>query len=206
MKKILITSLTALALLTSAISFSATTPAPAKQAAPADTINLYTTPDATSKIVEYLPINTDLAIIINKNGWVEVGDRASGATGWLNLEQYHAAKESFYKTHLHASIATLYIQLSKDKAGKSIVEAYRNGKKLSDHDANALYQHMRAQQKSQWDMIEHFNRVVEKGFDHDFMLQKRGVDNIFEMPGMFPGIVVIENPETATEKTVAPNK
>jgi len=199
MKKLLI----ALALLTSVAAFSATTQTPAKKIIQPVTIDLYASPNATSKIVKKIPINSDLAIIFHKGNWVEVGDHTTGATGWLSLQQYQAAKQDFYQSHLHANVNTLFIQMSKDKNGKAIVEAYRNGKKLSEADANKLYDHMRKQQEMQWKAMAHFNHMLTQEVDRDFMLEKRGMDNIFEMPAMFPGIIVIENPKNSVQNAPA---
>lgn len=202
MKKILITTLTMLTLLTSAAAFSAATQAPVKQITQPATIDLYASPNASSKIVKKIPIDSDLAIIFHKDGWVEVGDHTTGVTGWLSLKQYQSAKQSFYQSHFRANVNTLFIQMAKNKNGKITVEAYRNGKKLSEKEANKLYQHMRVQQEMQWKTIAHFNHMLTHEVDRDFMLEKRGMDNIFEMPAAFPGIIVIEN----SGNTITENK
>lgn len=210
MKKIIIS---ALILISSITAFSATNLMPAKpitlaaanktttQTKKIITINLYASPDAKSKVIKILPVDTDLVIIFNKGNWVKVGDRVDGTTGWLSLAQYQAAKHAFYQSHFHADVNTLYIQMSKNKNGKAVVEAYQNGKKLSEEDANKLYEHMKAQQEMQWKQIQHFNHVLTRQVNRDFILEKHGMENIFEMPTVFPGVIVIENPKKPVQNS-----
>lgn len=147
-------------------------------------ISLYESPDLKSKVTQNLPINTDLVAIYNKGDWVKVGNKANGDTGWINVAQYREAKQNFYKNYYHENFTSIFFNWTKDKNGKTMIEAYRNGKKLSNADAQKLYDQMREQEQHQWEAMQRFNHMIDQQFRDDF----------FNMPIMMPGIVVIEQP------------
>lgn len=138
------------------------------------TIHLYASPEASAKIIKELPATTNLVGIYQKGNWMKVGDREDGSTGWINLSQYHQARNSLYDRTVQINSESIYIHEEKDKNGKTNIVAYKNGKKLSDADAKKLYQHMQEQGRQEWDAMQ-----------HELM-----------MPSMLfmPNIVVIEKP------------
>lgn len=216
------TSLTALTLIFSTSMITATAaekqkPSIEKTAAPTvenktenksveTTINLYESPNVNSKIEKKLPVNTDLIAIYHQDNWVKVGDREDGSTGWIHLPQYRAAKHDFYRDYFHSNMSSIYMSTMKDKNGKTIIEAYRNGKKLSDADAKKMYDDMQIQERKQWQAMQRFNQDM----DQQLLDEQRFMNSTFISPAfMMPGFVVIEqqptqvsenNEKKATEK------
>lgn len=161
-----------------------------KKSPGATEISLYESPDLKAKVTSMLPVNTDFIAIYNKGDWVKVGNKANGDTGWINLPQYREAKQDFYKKYYHQNFTSVFFNWTKDKDGKTVIEAYRNGKKLSDADAQKLYDQMRMQEQNQWNAMQRFNQMIDLQF----------ADSFFNMPMMMPGIVVIEHPVQLQEK------
>lgn len=164
------------------------TPKTASKKAVVTTVALYNAPDPKAQVLKQLPINTNLVAIFRKGEWVKVGDRQDGATGWINIKQYHHAKQAFYRNYFHEKTETIYYHSEKGKDGKTSIVAYRNGKKLSDKQAKKLFHHLQQQEKRQWREMERFNRVM----NFPFM--------------MMPGIVVIDQQPKAKEKDLAVKK
>ena len=145
-------------------------------------INLYESPKINSKIIKELPLFSNLVAIYQKGDWLKVGDRKDGSTGWINLSQYNAAKNDYYRSAFQVNTQSVYLRSEKNDKGKVEVVAYQNGKKLTSLEAKKLYDHMQAQEKKQWDAMQKIN---------DTMNQE--MQNIFQMPLMMPGVVIINN-------------
>lgn len=195
MKKIIGISLAALSFVFATSVFAAEK-APVKKvetkATVAQTINLYESPETTAKIIKQLPANTNLVGIYQKGDWMKVGDREDGSTGWINLKQYHQAKQDFYQQYFHVNSESIYVSTKKDKNGKTVIEAYKNGKKLSDADAKKLYDQMQAQTEKQFKAMQQFNQEMDLQMQRELMIP----------PMTFmPGIVVIEKPVVKKEET-----
>jgi hypothetical protein len=203
--------LTTLVCIFSTSLFATTTPAqkpaaPAKPAAvkPAlPTINLYATPESNSKIIEKLPANADLVGIYHQGDWIKVGDRHDGTTGWVNEQQYNQAKQNYYQQQFHSVINTTYINVTKNKDGKTVIEAYKNGKKLSEADAKKLYAQMQAQGKKQWQAMQHFNAVMDQQMQKDYLDARRAMDEAFSS---MPSIVIIQHPAQKEENAKSDKK
>lgn len=206
MQKIIIVSLTTLALIT---GFSATAEtAPPKpmssqvekkvEKKPVEaTVNLYESPSTSAKIIKKLPLDSDLVAIYHQDDWMKVGDRKNGETGWVDVKQYHQAKRDFYHDYFHNVMNTVYLSTTKDKEGKIIIEGYRNGKKLSDADAKKQYDQMQEQAQHQWQSIEHLNQAMDQQMQIDYWNARRAMDDAFQM---MPGIVIIQQPTANNEK------
>ena len=198
MKKTTLTLLSALALST---AVHAATPAQARPTIEKSaiekteppkmaTINLYAAPESNAKIITQLPVDADLVGIFHQGDWIKVGDRKDGKIGWVNEQQYNQAKQNFYHTHFQNFFNTTYINITKNKDGKTVVEAYQNGKKLSDADAQKLYAKMQAQGKKQWEAMQQFNKAMDKQMQRDYLDARRAMDDAFSA---MPGVVIINN-------------
>ena len=162
-----------------------TPPAPktAVQQKKSVTINLYDAPSDKSKIIKQLPINENLVPVFAKGDWVKVGDRGDGTTGWINKKQYRDARNQYYQQYVEDHVQSFYMTTVKGKDGKTVVEAYRNGKKLTEAEANKLYVQMQAQQKQQWEAMQRFNFEAQQALDSAF----------------YPGIVIVEPAATPAD-------
>lgn len=189
MKKIVCVSLVVLSVVFAASVFAAEKASVKKVEAKAvamQPINLYESPETTAKIIKKLPANTNLVGIYQKGEWMKVGDRADGSTGWINLSQYHQAKQDFYQHYFHLNSESVYVSTKKDKNGKTVIEAYKNGKKLSDADAKKLYDQIQLQTEKQFKAMQQFNQEM------DLQMQRE----LMNPPMIFmPGIVVIQKPD-----------
>lgn len=209
MKKIFFISFSALSVLFCATVFSAektittTKPAPIAQSAPAVVekkapeiaIHLYESPEVTAKIIKTLPASARLVAIIQKGDWMKVGDQQDGSTGWINLSQYHQVKKQYYQRYFQTNFETVFVHTYKDNNGKTVIEAYRDGKKLSEDEAKKLYEKSQAEAHKQWEGMQQFNRMLDHEMHMDLISAKRQFDEAFGPTTFFmPGMVVIEKP------------
>lgn len=221
MRKIVVTTLTALSLVLSVSVMAAETKTPEKEKTPAvhpiaknteqksehkientadkktvkSTIDLYESPELKAKIIKKLPIFSDLVAIYRKGDWLKVGDREDGSTGWINLHQYNTARENYYHSAFQMQSESVYLKAEKNEKGKTDIVAYRNGKKLTPEEAKALYDHMQVQERRQWDAMQHFNEVMDMQMSRNYLDARRAMDSAFQASMMsMPEIVVIQNP------------
>lgn len=71
-------------------------------------IKLYSQPKTSSKVITQINANDRLVPIYrdsNANGWVKVGDHSNGQVGWINEQDYHAARQAAIQA---ATQVTLY--------------------------------------------------------------------------------------------------
>ncbi len=152
-----------------------------KATASAPLVMLYAEPKTASKVVAKLKPNTPLAPIYQEKDWYKVAvSSRDGQVGWINRQQYRTAMQAFYQP----LVQTVYVQTTRDeKNGKPQINvvAYRNGKKVSDQEAKALYQKITQQQQAQWQQMRVFdvnmnrfwqdeNRLFQDMSRPDFML------------------------------------
>ena len=125
--------------------------ATAKESAQSTDLTLYATAKG-KKVLKTVPVNTPMVMIIQQGKMWKIALRdANGTVGWINQQQYVAAKEAFYKPNVQA----MYVKRTVDKDGKPEVNVvvYRNGKQVSQAEAQKLYESMQnnsAQQQDQW--------------------------------------------------------
>lgn len=88
----------------------------------------------------YLPITSQIVPIIREGEWVKVGLRPSGDIGWINTKQYQQAQNHYYQPQSQS----ISVNITRDKDGnpQTNITAYRNGKKLSQKEADNMYQAM----------------------------------------------------------------
>jgi SH3-like domain-containing protein len=161
-------------------TFAADTKAPAAkpvaQKSEEAMILLYDSPSDKAKPIKQLSPTADLVAVYRHGDWVKVGDRADGTTGWINAKQYQQARNDYYQHYFQNHVQSFYMSTVKDKDGKTVVEAYQNGKKLSDVEAKKLYGQMQQQEKQQLQMMQHFDMEMHHAFNTVF----------------YPGIVVVQ--------------
>lgn len=157
-------------------------------------VKLYSAPESDAKVLKEVPVTSRLVPIFREGAWIKVGDRQDGFVGWINVKQYHQAKRAYYQNYFNEKTETVYIHSEQDgKKGQKIV-AYRNGKKLTEEQAKALYGKMQQQQKQQWRAMQRFNRQMNRMMENDFAGMNRAFNGMFNAPVMMmPGIVVIEH-------------
>lgn len=118
-----------------------------------DNANIIATPSPTASMVK---IYTDP----RNDNWVKVGLRKTGQVGWLKRDQYRAVL-----ANLNApDIQTFYLSRSTtDTSGKQKINivAYKNGKKVSDQQAQQLYREMRQQQNVENQKVQQFDNAVQ---------------------------------------------
>ena len=145
-------------------------------------VKLYEEPKSNSTVVTELPVNADLVAIYHQNSWVKVGDRANGATGWIDLRQYKDAKRNFYQHYFSDKIDSVYLRKTVDKNGHVVIEAYKDGKKLSEAEAQKLYIDLQTRERHQWEAIQRFNQVTDAQMSQEYLDARRALDEAFAPP------------------------
>ncbi|MCF6777330.1 hypothetical protein L3V83_12235 [Thiotrichales bacterium 19X7-9] len=144
-----------IAIIVMSLSFSAYSLA--KESKEVDRVNLYAKANSDQVIKQVSP-STKLIKVYQKDGWVKVGDPQDGRVGWVNLKQYNQALEAFYQP----DIQTVFISRSigKDHKPQLNVVAYKNGKQVSEKEAQALYQKLKHKQNKEMKQWQSFNQEL----------------------------------------------
>jgi hypothetical protein len=138
-----------------------------------DQIALYASPHASSPL-RYLSADTKLVPIYHEKEWVKVGNPSTGNVGWVNTIQVGMARDHFYRP----AIQTIYLSSKKGPNGKPLISivAYLNGKKLSNQEAKARYEAIRAEQMRETTLRQELTRFMAPDLLGDFN------GNVFAMP------------------------
>lgn len=114
---------------------------------------IYENPDLNSKTLRNVQANKHLIPILVQQDWIKVGDPSDGLVGWINKNQYRQAIQTLYQPN----VQTLYIQTEEKNGQKQPkITAYRNGKPLSEKEAQELYNKIQQEQKTR---SEHFRKM-----------------------------------------------
>lgn len=126
-----------------------------KVAQPQDQVVIYAAPEK-NRILRRVPANTRLVPIFQKGDWVKVGNPRNGQVGWINRQQYRQAMKVFYRP----DVQTVYIQYDHNKNGKPTINvvAYQNGKKLTQQEAQQIYNQMQRRDAMQQRSMQRFVR------------------------------------------------
>ncbi len=103
-----------------------------------------------------------------KHKWLKVAFTDNGDTGWVNTNQLETA---FVKAEqADTNIQTVYVNRTTGGNGKPVVNivAYKNGKKLTDTQAENLYQKMRVNGLKQQEYFNRMNMRLQNIMNHDF--------------------------------------
>lgn len=169
-------------------------PTSAKQVIPL--IKLYAEPKAGARVLTQFNPQQRLIPIFRQKGWIKVGDPKDGKVGWLNRQEYREALTQWYKPN----VQSYFVQTEQSADGKPTVKviAYSNGKKLSDSDAQKLYQRMQKQSQREWQAMNRFNRSMEHLFARErAMMLDEGFGcpaDFAIMPPFVQPIIVIHEP------------
>lgn len=151
-----------------------------------DTVNLYATPNG-KHVTARVPITASLVPIYRQHGWVKVGNRQDGTVGWISLKQYHRQRAAYFKP----DVQTIFINRSVQD-GKPTVSmvAYKDGKKLTDKEASALYEKMaKSQQREQRAMRHYWHH-----FDRMMRLQREEMQHWFDHDAQDPFLYMMPGP------------
>lgn len=153
--KILFKSLFTAGLLSVTLGLHATEPVtkPAQENATPEVV-LYES-EAGKTVTQKLPINTHLIKIYQKKDWIKVANPNDGSVGWINQTQYQKAVDEFNQPN----VQEVFISKSVDKNNKPEINvvAYKNGKPVSQQEANAMYEKIKQEQKTQEDYWKKWN-------------------------------------------------
>ncbi len=131
-------------------------------------VNIYQNPDVKAHVLEKINPAQRLVPIFHKGNWIKVGDPQNGEVGWINRQEYQKAMSAYYEPN----IQTLYIHTTPGQNGQSTINvvAYKNGKKLSDKEAQVLYKRIEIQQKKQAEYMQrvfwNMDNVLESEMHH----------------------------------------
>lgn len=158
-----------------------------------DNVKLYQSPNS-KQVITNLPASSHLVPIFRQGDWLKVGNRANGQTGWVNIKQYRAARERY----LQPDVQTVFIHTERNHSGKPVINivAYKDGKKLSDKEAKALYSRMAKEQRQQQRYWRHFNHMMQ--------IQERDMDNLLNdnLMEMSPPLVLEPGPVMPSKHSV----
>lgn len=130
-------------------------------------IPLYTDANKNSKVLEQLPIGTQLIPIFRHDNWVKVGDPRNGHTGWIDYTDYLQAQSQTNSNNTQV----IYVQTNNNGKQKSEnIIAYQNGKKLSDAQAKALYEKVQKQQQVTNDQFMKMQQQMNAMFMHNMQM------------------------------------
>ncbi|MDE3400997.1 MAG: SH3 domain-containing protein, partial [Coxiella burnetii] len=110
-----------------------------------------------------------------QKGWIKVGDPRNGEVGWVNRDQYHEALQKYYQP----DIQTVFIRAEHNEKGKRTIDvvAYKNGKKLTDKEAQQLYEQIKNQQAKESRYMRHVFWDMDKLMAQQMRAFSRWMDN-----------------------------
>ena len=132
-------------------------------------VNLYSKDNADSQHETFTLDRWSYARpFFRKKQWIKVAFTDNGETGWVNMKQLRQAMDKEWKST--ARVQAVYINRTVDKDGKPVVNvvAYKNGKKLSDQEAKALYQKIHHEEVQQQADFHRFNVRMDRLFNQEF--------------------------------------
>jgi hypothetical protein len=153
---------------------------------------LRTKPSATAKVLARFPVDAPLVGFFQKGDWAKAGDPKTGQVGWYNQKQVAAAFASnqkkietiqLKKPVLHE----LFISSTQQGNKPAKITVYRDGKKLSQKQADAVYKKAQAnfiKEQNLWQASWH--RQLKQ---MSTMIHAMENDNGPAMPMMVPVIV-----------------
>lgn len=102
----------------------------------------------SKKVLFKRPLGYRFVPFFKEKQWLKVGDPQGGQVGWVNLQQvqsmrqrYVEARRQYLKHHSQSHSVVIFSETRGDgKHQVTKVDAYKNGKRLSNKDAKSLYQ------------------------------------------------------------------
>lgn len=122
-------------------------------------VNLYATPDKSANIIGKVDTTQDMVPFFRKNGWIKVGNPEDGQVGWINKAEYHKAVIASF----HRNVQTMFIEVDQTK-NNPVITAYKNGKKLTSEEAQALYKKIQKRQARMNRKLRHFKKRMRSWY------------------------------------------
>lgn len=170
--RVIISMLGAFCLLISGMGFATTKHHAVKTAVRQQAVQVivYAAPQTTAAVVQKVSPTQRLIPVFRQGKWIKVGDPSNGKIGWVNRDQYQKALHAFYRP----TMQTVLISTELNNNGKPTINvvAYKNGKKLSQKEANKLYKHIRKQRRRESRYMQHVFGNMDKYMDE----QMRSMD------------------------------
>lgn len=160
-------------------------------------ISLYAE-DNDKKVIDTLPLTTQLIKIYQKGDWIKVGNPKDGTVGWINQKQY----QKMIADMNHFNIQQIFIShtTGKNSQPENKLVVYQNGNPVSEKEAKEIYNSMRKQldaQQEYWtrfnqNMIASKHQMLEDFLENPFFTQSVGLP----LP-----VIVIEKNDNANSQT-----
>ena len=144
------------------------------------TVALYAEPSPHAKVITQIDPRDFFVRIYEKDAWMKIGNPRNGQVGWVSKSDYKAVLENLFKPKVDFTTFTLTAKAMPDAAGKYVVDAYKNGKKLSQKEAQALFNKMQSQSET---MQENFTRLQQDMSRSLMRSMKAFADNFQEVFG-----------------------
>lgn len=163
----------------------------AQNATTSKSITVYSEPANNAKIIEKVTQPNKLVPIFANGAWLKVGDSTNGQIGWVNSEQYQQLA-----TAQHDSSTTQVVFIESNHAAgapNNNIIAYKNGKRLSDAEAKALYAQMAQQQTAINKQLVAYQAAMNHLLQQDMQAFNNTFATMSNMPVVQPVIVVNNN-------------
>lgn len=171
---------------------SLTTPVQiAQSATTTKSITVYSEPANNAKVIEQVTQSNKLVPIYANGTWLKVGDSTNGQIGWVNSQQY----QQLQTAQNNASTTQVVFVESNHSTGapNSNIIAYKNGQRLSDAEAKALYAQMTQQQMAMNKQLAAYQAAMNHLLQQDMQAFNNTFATMSNMPVIQPVIVVNNN-------------
>lgn len=153
-------------------------------------------PSNTARVIARFKLGTHLVAFYKKGDWYKAGDPQTGEVGWYNQHQVARAMQSQLNAPM-VEVRDYSVTINKQGDKPAKVTAYRNGKKLSDKQAQAFYQSLQQRAKKQG-MLWQQQMNVMQGQIGQMQQMDASLFNGFDTPIVQP-VIIIEKPGQAAQ-------
>lgn len=162
----------------------------------ADSITFYDQPDVKAKNTQLTTIPANLLSIKDmSNGWLKVADRSTGSVGYMQQKTFQdlTAKNVTDNDGMQVFMATY----KNNSNGLPKITIYKNGQRLSDEQAQQVYQKMNENwQKIQQNMVLD-NKLMEQNL---LAAQQQMQAMLMSLQQVFSPIVISQDNSVETAK------
>jgi len=134
---------------------------PVSSKVPSVMVKLYADPNLKARIIEEVNLSERVTPIFDNGEWVKMGDTTNGNVGWMNKAERQKAVNAAILPRIDSitiNVSDNY-QVPTTKPEDIKITVYRNGKKLSDEEAKALYEQF---QKDQIALSREMNKMISQ--------------------------------------------
>ncbi|MGD9108581.1 MAG: hypothetical protein PVI75_05365 [Gammaproteobacteria bacterium] len=109
-------------------------------------LKIFDQPSVKGKVVNQVIPGRRLIPFYRKNGWLKVGDPATGKVGWINVKQYY---NTIFNVPQRSTLQSVSVTINEkpDKDGKYEIVVYKNGKKIDKKEVAKVIKKINAQQQ-----------------------------------------------------------